>query len=498
MTVNALLQASAIDLAASIRRGELSPVELVEAHIARVEAVNPHLCALVADRFVEARAEAAEAERALRVGSEYRPLLGVPFTVKEMVALRGMPLTFGSVTRRGRVAVNDATVVARLRAAGAIPLGVTNVPEWGMWFESYNSVYGRTNNPYDVRRTPGGSSGGEGALVGAGASPFGVGSDIGGSVRMPAAFCGTFGHKPSHGLLPLTGHHPVYADGSDAELAKHAPHLVVGLLTRSARDLMPLLRVAAGPDGVDPNADALPLRDAGAVEWRGRRVVLLRDPRIRNARRASIALRDAVNAAGHTLGGLGADVVEAPDDLLRHAADIWFAALQSTGGPGFAERLGGGTAVRLLPEVAAALCRRSRYSWPAIFFCVAERFGRRGERALNRAHDERRRLARRLARLAGDDGVLITPVHPRPAPRHNEPVLFPFDFVFTAVFNALRMPATSVPAAFDSRGLPLAVQVTAAHGRDDLTIAAALALEASHPPWRPAHVAGLYAKRHIE
>jgi fatty acid amide hydrolase 2 len=458
--------------------------------------VNPLLCAVVAERFNAAREEARRAELELRAGGAgTRPLLGVPFTVKEMIAVDGMPQTFGSAPRRGRTADADAVVVARLRAAGAIPLAVTNIPEWGMWFESYNSVYGRTNNPYDLRRHPGGSSGGEGAIVGAGGAAFGVGSDIGGSVRIPAAFCGVYGHKPSHGLLPLTGHYPVHARGRDAALRKRSPYLAIGPLTRSARDIAPLLRIMAGPDEADPNAAVIPLRDPAALEWGGRRVVVLPAPRIRRARRAARSIREAVGAAARVLEQAGATIVEAPTDLLRNAADIWFASLQSNDGPPFAEILGGGTSVSLRNEVGAALLGRGRYSWPALFFCIGERYGRRGPRALHRALDLRARLAETIHSLLGDDGVLLAPVHPRPATRHNEPVLFPLDFAHTAIFNALRMPATSAPAGFDRRGLPLAVQFVARHGRDDLTIAAALLQEAALPPWRPAPVAGMYTMR---
>jgi fatty acid amide hydrolase 2 len=481
-----LLELPVVELAALIRARALSPLELVDAHVRRIEAVQPRLNALAAGRFEAARREACAAERALGTSHDEKPLLGVPFTAKEMLAVAGMPLTFGCAGRRGRTADADATVVARLRAAGAIPLGVSNMPEWGMWYETYNEVYGRTNNPYDVARTPGGSSGGEGALVGAGASPLGIGSDIGGSVRMPAAFCGVYGHKPTHGLLPLTGHHPVYAAGSDAALPRRSPFLSLGLLTRSARDLMPLLRIMAGPDGSDPNAEPLPLGDPQRVDWRGRRVLLLPAPRIARARRTGPELQRAVRMAGRTLEAHGATIDEAPADLLRDAGDVWFAALQSVGGPGFTELLTAGAGMRLLPELAAALFGRSRYSWTALFFCIGERVGRRNERALQRALAQGRRVASAFASLTGDDGVLVAPVHPRTAPRHNAPVLAPFDFLYTAVFNALRVPATAVPAGFDARGLPLSVQVVARRGNDHLTIAAALALEAALPPWRPA------------
>jgi fatty acid amide hydrolase 2 len=410
----------------------------------------------------------------------------------------GMPATFGCRNRQGTHSRADATVVARARAAGAIPLGVTNVPEWGMWYETYNDVYGRTNNPYDLRRTAGGSSGGEGALVGAGGTAFGIGTDIGGSIRMPAAFCGVYGHKPSNGLLPLTGIHPVYADPADWPLPDQpadrmsalAPQLAVGPIARSARDLVQLIQIMAGDDGVDPNIAALPLRPAHDVGWQSRRVVLLPAPSMSLAARTDPAVAAAVRAAGAALAERGATLVEAPPRLLRRAGDLWFSALQATGGPGFAVLLGRGTPVRPAVEVVRAVLGRSAYSWPALFFVLGEVFGHRGGRRMRSAQAEAHRVATEFASLLGDDGVLLMPVHPRPAPRHNAPVLRPFDFLYTGIFNALRVPATSVPCGFDGAGLPLAVQVAAARGRDDLTLAAAVALEDALPPWRPAAVPG--------
>jgi fatty acid amide hydrolase 2 len=492
MSDDARMQVPAREIAAGIRSGRFSALEVVEAHIRRIEAVNPCLNAVVADRFDAARAEARTADRELRESRALagdRPLLGVPFTVKEMIAVEGMPLTFGCRSRVGIAAGRDATVVTRLRAAGAIPLGVTNVPEWGMWFESYNSVYGRTNNPWDPRRTPGGSSGGEGAIVGAGGSAFGIGSDIGGSVRIPAAFCGTYGHKPGSGLLPLTGHYPIYADDVEAGPRRKSPFLVIGTLTRSARDIPLLLRVMAGPDGADPNACTMSLGDADAVDWRGRPVVLLPAPDIARARRASPDMQRAVRRAGRVLEERGAAVTEAPPALLRRAGDAWFAALQSVGGPGFAETVGGADGVRLLPEIAATLFGRGRYSWPALFFCIGEAIGRKGEAGLRRALAEGEGIRDAFARLTGDGGVLVAPAAPRAAPRHNEPALFAFDFLYTAAFNALRVPATVAPLGFDGAGLPLAVQIAAARGNDHLTIAAAMALEEATGPWRPAAMA---------
>ena len=471
-----------------MRRRELSPVELLEAHIRRVEAVNPVLNCVIAERFDAARMEARAAEREYGSTSTPRRLLGVPFTVKEMIEVGGMPLTFGSRVRSGRQGESDATVVARLRTAGAIPLGVTNVPEWGMWFESYNDVYGRTNNPWDVRFTPGGSSGGEGAAVGAGASVFGVGSDIGGSVRMPAAFCGVYGHKPTTGMLPLTGHYPVYAGGRDSGIPKRAPYVTIGTMTRSAGDIAPLMRTMAGRDGTDPNAEPVAFLDPARVDWRGRRVLLLRSPQVRRAARTAPELSGAVERAGALLAERGAAVEEAPEQLIRHAGDIWFAALQMVGGSSFTEVLTEGRGMLLELEVARTLLGMGRYSWPALFFCMGERVGRKKERALRSALREGRRLAARYRELLGQDGVLVLPVHPHTAPRHNAAVLRPFDFLYTAAFNALRVPATAAPCGFDARGLPLAVQFTSARGNDHLTIAAAAVVEDAMPSWRPAPV----------
>ncbi|HSJ33329.1 MAG TPA: amidase [Longimicrobiales bacterium] len=469
-----------------MRRRELSPVAVLEEHISRISAVNPILNCVVAERFAAARQEAEAAEREYGTTSEPRPLLGVPFTVKELIEVEGMPHTLGSRARVGRTGLRDATVVSRLRQAGAILLGVTNVPEWGMWFESYNGVYGRTSNPHNVRHTPGGSSGGEGAVVGAGGSVFGIGSDIGGSVRMPAAFCGVYGHKPTAGMLPLTGHYPVYAQGPDAGTPKTAPYVSIGTLTRSAADIAPLMRVMAGRDGFDPNAEPVALHDPGRVEWRGRRVLLLPNPAIRRAASARSDIAAAVTDAGRLLEERGAIVSEAPERLLEHAGDVWFAALQGVGGPAFSEILTDGRGMSLELEVLLALAGRSRYSWPALFFCVGERIGRKKDRAFRNALRETRRLTYRFREFMGEDAVLVTPVHPRSAPRHNSAILRPFDFLYTAVFNALRVPATVAPSGFDVNGLPLAVQFSSRRGNDHLTIAAAAVVEESAPPWRPA------------
>jgi fatty acid amide hydrolase 2 len=306
---------------------------------------------------------------------------------------------------------------------------------------------------------------------------------------MPAAFCGVYAHKPTTGLLPLTGHYPVYAHGADATLARRAPYVTIGPLTRSAHDLMPLLHVMAGPDGIDPNAERIESRDTAAVDWRDRRVVLLEAPRITFARSAADEVQQCARAACALLELRGARVQRARADVFRRAGDAWFGALQSVGGIPFSELVAGGQRLRLLRELPLAALGRSSYSWPALFFCLGEALGRRGAAKLQDALGELERVTAEFARMVGDDGVLIMPVHPRPAPRHNAPVLHPFDFLYTAIFNALRVPVTVAPFGRAHNGLPLSVQIAAARGNDHITIAAAQVIEDHTGTWEPANVA---------
>ncbi|MCB9561659.1 MAG: amidase [Kofleriaceae bacterium] len=286
----ALTTAPAWRLAELIRRREVSPVEVLDAHVARLDAVEPHLNAVVAERLDDARREAHAAEARARVSADpasLPPLLGVPCTIKDFLAVRGLPWTAGLHARAAVRADDDAAVVTRLRAAGAIIVAKTNVPEGGMWMETSNPLHGRTRNPWDPARTPGGSSGGEAALVAAGASPLGLGSDIAGSIRIPAGMCGVIGHKPTELLVPNTGHWG--ASTGEAERM-----LCTGPLTRCVRDAELVLELIAGPDGASRTTRTLaprePALDAG--DLRGVTVVpLLATGRIRIApvMRAAVA-----------------------------------------------------------------------------------------------------------------------------------------------------------------------------------------------------------------
>ena len=470
-----LLRLSATRLAAMIKSGEATSREVVDVHIARILEVNPRLNALVRDRFDGAREEARLADEEVRTkdARALLPLHGVPCTIKEAFALRGMPNSGGLVARKDVVAKEDATAVARLRGAGAIPLGVTNLSELCMWMESSNCVYGRTSNAYDVRRTPGGSSGGEGAIVGAGGSPFGLGSDVGGSIRMPAFFNGVFGHKPTGGRVPNSGQFP--CSGGDA-----LRYLTTGPLARRAEDLMPLLGILEGPDGKDDRCSAWPNGRVEDVDISALRVLDIED----NGRlRVSPALMAAQKRAARALEQRGARVEQTRVAGFRHSLEIWSAMLGTAETTTFRALMGNGGVFHARRELARWALGRSSHTLPAIMLAMVEGVTKLSPGQTQKFVDMGRALREELVDLLGDDGVILFPSYPTVAPRHHEPLFVPIKYMYTAVFNVLELPVTQVPLGLDARGLPLGVQVVGAHGKDHVTIAVALALEEALGGW---------------
>lgn len=494
---SSLLALPAVRLAALVKRGELSPVELLEACLTRLDATNAAVNALVVRRYDAARAEArAAADTLAHLSPSDRaalpPLFGVPCTIKDFLAVTGMPWTAGLFSRRDAIADHDATVVARVRAAGAIVMGKSNVPEGGMWMETSNPLHGRTRNPWDLARTPGGSSGGEAALVAAGGSPFGLGSDIAGSVRIPAAMCGCVGHKPSALLVPNTGHWGPENAASEAMLC-------TGPITRTVADAEHVLEVIAGPDGESGAVATLAPRDPAlaAGDLRGVRVV----PVARHGRvRIAPVMAKAIERATAALVARGAEVVDL-DDATWHRLFggnvlAWLGALAKTGEapPGepaqsFAELLAGDEPLRVVPELVRAARGRGRYSIPTLALVALERLGRPLESVLLRGTPPIAALQAGLEEVIGPRGVLLHPPYSRPAPRHHWPMLTPFDAVCTSLFSITGLPATAVPVGFDEHELPVGVQVVGRRGGDRLTLAAARVIEEACGGWHPAPLA---------
>ena len=470
-----LFTMSATEIARGIKEKRLSPVEVVEAHIKKIEEVNPKLNAVVQFRFDEARAEAREAEAKLNGGSEnLPPLFGVPFTVKECFAMDGFPWTAGIWARKDFIADFDATTVKRLRDAGAIVVGRTNVPEGCMWCETYNTIYGRTNNPYDLGRTVGGSSGGEGAIVGAGASPFGLAADVGGSIRYPAAFNGVPGHKPTGGLVPGTGCDPK-AEGPLGRYCTYGP------IARRVEDLKTIMPLLAGPDGKDnatldkkiESPDSVNLSETKIFHYDSNGAFPLgRD------------VRHAVLKAVNALDAEGMKVEYWRPKGIEKGLDIWQAGMAENPHP-YVDILGHTEPISLKREIARYISGKSKITGIALLTAAIEKPGQllegRNKKFLALADEMRDRIEERL----GDNGVILCPVFPVPAPKHNM-IWFNLPGIgYTGVYNILQFPSTIVPIYRRADGVPVSIQIVSGRFKDHVTLAVGELLEKIFGGWQP-------------
>jgi amidase len=425
---------TATALATLIAEREVSATEVAEAHLQRIDAVNGAINAIVQLDREGALRRAREADAALAHSEPRGPLHLVPFTVKDNLAAAGIPMAIGVPERAGIVPDTDATAVARLKAAGAILLGKTNCPPWGGGIETDNDLDGRTSNPYDLSRTPGGSSGGEAAIIAAGGSPCGLGTDSGASVRVPAHFCGLASIKPTAGRVPLTG-----ALDDEGQLgALGDPRTQVGPLARSVADVALLLLLIAGPDGRDGAVAPVPLGDPGQVELRGLRVAVQTETAFAVPTEDTVA---TLEQAASALRDAGADVHAAgpPEGGHELTIEVW----RSYGGA-----MDAGELYRVL--------RR----WDAF----------------------------RSDMLAFADiyDLILSPVFPGPARAHGT-MNVPGEVdptSFTTPHSLTGWPAATVRCGTSTDGLPIDMQLVAHPWRDDVALAAALRLEADLTGWR--------------
>lgn len=452
---------SAAEWIERLDRGELSARELAEHYLKRIFDRDAHLNAVVALEPEMVLADADEADRLRRTGVR-RPLLGLPITIKDSIDVAGLPCTGGSLARAGFVPEHDATVVGRLRDAGAVILAKTNVPEYSSAYETDNVVHGRTNHPLDPARTPGGSSGGEAALAAAEATPLGIGTDGGGSLRVPAHYCGVIGLRPTVGRVPDTGTWPQTRASGYMDL------FCVGPVARFARDAALVLPLISGPDWVDPYAVAAPLGDPREVPVAGLRVGLFADdPRLS----VSCGTLAALARASCVLTDAGAEVVEVAAPWQEDPTALFFECVAADGGAQVRADLAaaGGKHHPLMSALLEAVS--ARRSSAAEWFEVVARVA--ATRAAVRA-------------MANRVDVLLCPVVAGPAPHHGEPPggLPPesyaeyraFDYVHLIALGGL--PSCSVPVGRED-GLPVGVQVAAAPYREDVVLAVAAALEAA-------------------
>src|SRR5258705_9755155 len=313
---------SAVGMAEQVRQKKISPVELVDAHFARIAEVNPRLNAFVTLDEERARRDARTLEAEGMRGELRGPLHGVPISIKSCIDTAGMRCESGTRLRAGNIPAKDAVLVTRLRNAGAIVLGVTNAPELLMAWETDNLLYGRTNSPWDLARTPGGSSGGEAAAIASGCSAAGVGSDGGGSIRVPAHFTGICGLKPTPGRIPSTGHYPVSA-GPFALIG------AVGPIARTVADLQVMFEVMAGADDGDPSSAPVPLRKVGRDQLRQVRIGYFEDD---GRTPVTPETRAAVRTAAEGLSRAGFEVVPFRPEGMEEARELWWKLFGIAGG----------------------------------------------------------------------------------------------------------------------------------------------------------------------
>jgi aspartyl-tRNA(Asn)/glutamyl-tRNA(Gln) amidotransferase subunit A len=478
MTDN-IVKMDATRIAQLIAKRELSPVEVMQAHLDRIAAVNPKLNAIVtlAD---DAREKAKKAEAAVTSGARLGPLHGVPLTVKDGIDTAGVLTQRGSPIFRGRVPDTDATVVARLKAAGAILIAKTNPPEFSYSIETDNLLTGRTNNPWNLDYTPGGSSGGESAAIAAGMSPLGVGSDLSISLRGPAAHTGVVGFKATHGRLPMTGHWP--------RVPRRFWH--IGPMARSVRDVTLAYSLMAGPDGADGFSISPPEFDTGvgAASNRPLRIGWLGSPGffgptdpevVATVKAAAQALRDA----GHHVEQVRLPVLEQTD-----ASSVLWQLQQMESRPEFAEVTAGHEEeifrhARLILDTPDT---------PIADFVAA---GQAVERLRDRFIDYFQRF-----------DALLGPVTPFPATRHglkdlvvDGKTVSPFHVQSaTAPFSLTGMPALSMRFGTSRDGLPIGVQIVSSWLAESTTLKVASLLEEVSPVRNLHPAAGMESMRILE
>jgi Asp-tRNA(Asn)/Glu-tRNA(Gln) amidotransferase A subunit family amidase len=460
---------SAVSMAEQIRQKKVSPVELVEAHLAKIARLNPQLNAFVQVDSDTALRQARVAEHSVTEGQSLGPLHGVPLSIKSSIDVGGgFRCEAGTKLRAGYVPSPDAPLVARLRKAGAIILGVTNTPELLMAWETDNLLYGRTNNPWDLSRTPGGSSGGEAAAIASGCSAGGVGSDGGGSIRVPAHFSGICGLKPTPGRIPATGHYPKSV-GPFALLG------VVGPMARTVGDLKVLFEVMQGPDYGDPSSAPVPVRWPGEEELKKIRIGYFEDD---GRTPVTPETRAAVESAAQALQRAGFKVERFRPESLELTRQLWWKFFGIAGGMLLGPMIKG-------READLSPLFKEFSGW------VAAEPAHTGASLLD-TWIQRDVVRTQVFRQMHQYPILLCPVASIPAFRHGErswkidgqTVQYLDAWSYTEWFNLLGTPAAVVPVAQSAEGLPIGVQISGLPWEEEKVLSVAAALEAESGEWR--------------
>lgn len=472
---NKLLLESGVSLAKKIRERSITAEEVVQAFIDRCKEVNGLLNAVVDERYEEAIKEAKEVDKLLKGNADpeilkkTKPFLGVPFTTKESNEAKDMRHTMGMTCRKDHCSTEDATAVGYLKEAGGIIIAKTNIPEMNLWIESRNNVYGQTNNPYNTTRAVGGSSGGEGTILAACGSVLSIGSDIGGSIRIPAFCNGVFGHKPSEGTTSTKGIGMRNTDSADTMVE-------VGPMCKKAEDLEPLLRILVG-DKISK------LKLDSPVNLKNLKIFYqVSSGDVRSSLVSKVMRSTLMKAVQHFEQITGsATKIKMPGS--EYSYRLWRYWMTQEGGD-FRQLITNNKSVAsATTEIIKLLSFKSELTLAAILKLIDMDLlpQENGDWARYITSNLKKFLVEKL----GDDGVLLYPSSPTSVPYHYASYLRPFNFGYWCLFNALKLPVCQVPMGLDSDGLPVGIQVVAAPYNDHLCLAVAKELERAFGGWVP-------------
>ncbi|CAD6995191.1 unnamed protein product [Ceratitis capitata] len=480
---NQLITFPLVDVIKLMRQRKLKSQDLVKAYIERIKEVEPHINAVVQDRFESALEDAKRADGLIAKTTDSNlpalfnryTLLGIPFTVKESCGLKGMPFRVGSRQRAHMICSENGEVVSNVIAAGGIPLLVSITPEYCFSMETNPATQKSCLNVYDSRRTAGGSSGGEGALNGAGASLFGIGSDIGGSIRIPSLFNGVFGHKPTGGVVSVAGHFPYSGEENGKQYFQGGP------ITRFGRDLGLLMQVMAGK-----NAQKLDLLTP----------VVTKDVKIFYSmgfdglngllhKSTEQDIQFSILLALKFLKNHGCKIELASMKMFKDSMEISIAGLLMLKEFPYLIQSENPNKVRQhLLELCKSLIGKSEYTKEAIIFDlfrIANGFMPAAN--VKKYKREIQILKNKFTKMLGNDSVLLFPTLPMPALHHNTSALALWNIDYTMIFNIIGLPCTHIPMGLNKDGLPVGFQVIAAPYKDRLCIQIAAELEAAFSGW---------------
>lgn len=476
---NQLLLKSGSHLAKLIRSRKIKSREAVEVFISRIEQVNSIINAVVYKRYEDALREAEQIDNILDqevVPEEFSesncPFLGVPITVKESIGVKGSPFTSGLLQRKYTKAEQDAECVKLLKKAGVVVIGSTNTSELCMWYESNNLVYGRTCNSYHQGRIVGGSSGGEGCLQSVGGSSFGVGADIGGSIRMPAFFNGVFGHKVTTNVVSNEGQFPI-------EKGCTLNMMCTGPLCRYAEDLIPFLKVITLKEFENQ------LKLDHMVDVKKLKYFYMDEGQVLFASEVHPDIKLCIRKAADYFLSLGCEVRKVNLKHFYNSLPIWISKMNSNKDADNFNFLMGNCVKEINPyvELMRWFLGKPRHTLPAIGLGILDQY-KYSQKVMDHYIELNDALFKELQDLLGEDGILLYPTHPLPAPYHNQPLFLPYNFSFTGIFNSLGLPVTAVPMGLSKKEkVPIGLQVIASSYNDRLTCAVAVELEKAFGGW---------------